>query len=337
MADRDPLEAFLQSLGQLSMTEIVRLQDRLSRELKLRFEKDLALAFSDIVGSTPYFEQFGDEAGRKLQQRHHDLVDHTARAAGGRIVDTAGDGAFFVFPAAEAAAGALIELQKEICRENVGRSREHQLVVRLGFHFGSVLTDGQLVTGESVNLAARVAGSGAPGEIRMTKEAFRELGSVFFRLASRSIGQVALKGVSRPVELLTLDWLDRAVFPDSVRIRETGDEIRLPSKDAISFGRMNDGDGPSSNDVVLTLPDETASRRISRWHFELRRHPDGLVLRQLSDRMTELDGTPVAQGAEVPVRPGTVVRAGRAITLEFFSRAVFQSDQTSDAGSIISQ
>jgi class 3 adenylate cyclase len=334
MADQDSLDAFLRTLGTLSMTEIVRLQDRLSRELKLRFEKSLAVAFSDIVGSTPYFERFGDEAGRKLQQRHHDLVQQAAAAQGGRIVDTAGDGAFCAFPTAEAAANALIELQKAISLENVGYPREHQLVVRLGFHHGPVLTDGQQVTGEAVNLAARVAGSGAPGEIRLTKDAFRELASVFHRLNSRSIGQVALKGVSRAVELLVLEWRDRSLFPDSVRIRETGEELRLPSKDVIAFGRLGEGEGLSANDVVLSLPDEAASRRISRWHFELRRHPQGLVLRQLSDRMTEIDGSTLGQGAEAPIQPGTVVRAGRAITLEFFSRPFPHSEQTSDAGTM---
>ena len=39
----------------LSMTEIIRLQNDLSQELKRRFEKPLALAFSDIVGSTQFF------------------------------------------------------------------------------------------------------------------------------------------------------------------------------------------------------------------------------------------------------------------------------------------
>ena len=45
----------------LSMTEIIRLRDLLSKALTRRFERPLALAFSDVVGSTPYFARFGDE------------------------------------------------------------------------------------------------------------------------------------------------------------------------------------------------------------------------------------------------------------------------------------
>ena len=89
----------LESLGMLSMAEIVRLQELLSRELRRRFEKELALVFSDVVGSTDYFARFGDEAGRRLQQRHFDLLGPPVLAGGGRIVETGGDGAFVVFPA----------------------------------------------------------------------------------------------------------------------------------------------------------------------------------------------------------------------------------------------
>src|SRR6478609_4179276 len=265
MVGNDDDVADLQSsIGRLSMTEIIRLQNRLSAELKRRFERNLALAFSDVVGSTPYFERFGDEAGRKQQQQHFDLLQQTVVPAGGRVVDTAGDGAFFVFPTAEAAATALIALQKEISRANVSRAREHQLDVRLGLHFGPVLTDDQQVTGEAVNLAARVAGSSEPGELRLTKEAFRELSNVFYRLNCRPIGAVRLKGISREVELLTLAWRDRAIFPEGVRLRETGEERLLPAKDTIAFGRLKELDGFAANDVVLALPQEVETRKISR-------------------------------------------------------------------------
>jgi len=316
------------------MTEIIRLQDRLSRELKVRFEKVLALGFSDIVGSTPYFERFGDEAGRKLQQRHFDLLQQVVVPAGGRIVDTAGDGAFLVFPKPEAIAGAFIELQKQISVDNASRTREHQLEVRLGFHCGPVLTDGQHVTGEAVNLAARVASSGAPGEIRMTQEAFREFSNVFYRISSRSIGAVPLKGIAREVNLLTLEWRDRTLFPDSFRVRETGEQIELPLKDIIAFGRLRENDGFPANDVVLSLPDETETRKISRWHFELRRQLDGIVLRPVSDQITEVDGAVVAKGEQVPIKPGSVVRAGRAVTLEFTSRPITPTVETMEAGDL---
>ena len=70
-------------LGTLSMTEIVRLQNQLQNELRRRFERTLLMAFSDIVGSTPYFARFGDAVGRQLHQLHFDLLGAGRRRRAG--------------------------------------------------------------------------------------------------------------------------------------------------------------------------------------------------------------------------------------------------------------
>src|SRR6185369_1040976 len=304
------------------MTEIIRLQDQLSQVLKRRFEKSLALAFSDIVDSTRYFQRFGNEAGRGLQQRHYDLLQKVV--APGRIVDTAGDGAFTCFPSVVDAAHALIHLQKLISDDNLLRQREHQLVVRVGVHFGPVLTDGAQVTGDAVNVCARVAGTAGSGEVRITGDAFRELTDVTLRVACRALPAVELKGVGRPVELMVLDWRDSQIFPTLVVIEETGQELCLPDQDLIAFGRLGQAEGGvPANDILLQHPDPQVVKQISRWHFELRRQSGGFVLRPVSDQLTEVDGAVVEKGREVPVRPGTIVRLAKALTLRFESPSPF--------------
>ncbi len=302
----------------LSMTDIVRLQNQLQQELTRRFEQPMALAFSDIVGSTIYFARFGDAAGRQLQQLHLDLLQTCMRTHEGRVVDIAGDGAFLTFPSTDAAAAAMIKLENEISRHNVTRSREHQLQVRIGIHHGPVLTDGAVVSGDAVNLCARVATSARPGEIRLTREAFQELALVL-RLDCRPVQDAELKGVARAVELLALDWRDHAVFPTRVRVEETREDLELPAQDIISFGRLREHEGRPANDVVLTLADPAQARSISRWHFELRRWPDGFRLRPVSDGLTEVDGVAVAKGDEVKVGPGARIRVARVLTLMLVS------------------
>jgi predicted component of type VI protein secretion system len=81
---------------------------------------------------------------------------------------------------------------------------------------------------------------------------------------------------------------------------------------------------------VLLLPDDTDAK-ISRWHFELRRHPGAFMLRPVSEQLTELDGQLIAKGAEAPIRPGSVVKVGRVLTLEFVSRAPLDSSDAGDA------
>lgn len=303
-------------VGALSMTEIIRLQNLLQQELSRRFERRAALAFSDIANSTAYFERFGDAAGRQLQQLHLDLLGECLTRRQGRIVDTAGDGAFLTFPAADAAIDALIDFQQMVSVDNATRGREHQLQVRIGAHWGPVLTDGTTVTGDSVNLCARVAASAGGGEMRITRDMYYEL-PTRHRLHCRPLGVADLKGVSREVELLALDWRDRSVFPTRLRLEELGEEIELPQQDIVSFGRLRELEGRPANDVVLTLPDPHQAQQISRWHFELRRFADGYRLRPVSEAVTEVNGVAVAKGHEVVVRPGTTVRVGRVLSITF--------------------
>src|SRR6516165_6151454 len=105
-------------LEKVSLTEIIRLQNRLSEVLRRRFSRSLALGFTDIVGSTAYFARFGDEAGRRLQQRHFDLLERALAPRGGRIVDTSGDGAFSCWPTVEAGALALSDFFGLVCNDN---------------------------------------------------------------------------------------------------------------------------------------------------------------------------------------------------------------------------
>ena len=301
---------------QLSMTELIRLQDVLSKAIVRRFEKRLALVFADVVGSTPYFARFGDEAGRKLQQRLYDLVNAAIAPEGGRVVDTAGDGVFLSFESVTQAARAMVNLQRDIVRDNDARAPEHRLHVRIGVHAGPVLTDGVLVSGDSVNFCSRVSGSAAPGEIRLSVAAPGELTDVEMRLRARRQRAVELKGVATPQDLFTLDWLDASKFPSLVRFAD-GNEVRLPTLDVIRFGRLREQDGAVANDVVITLADPNLQSRISRWHFELHRRADGFFLRSVSTSTTDIDGKPVARGEDVLLKPGAKVTLGGALTLEF--------------------
>ena len=316
-------------LSTLGLTEIVRLQNQLQQELRRRFERTLLMAFSDIVGSTPYFARFGDAVGRQLHQLHFDLLGQAASDAHGRVVDAVGDGVFCVFPDAAAGVRGIVAFQQALARENATRAREHQLAVRIGLHWGSALTDGALVTGDSVHVAARVARAAEPGGICLTRQVFLEFDPAL-RLLCQALGTRELKGVAQPVELLELDWRDPAAFPRRILIEETGLQIALPQQDIVSFGRLHEPEGARANDVVLAHPDPARTRQISRWHFELRRAPEGLRLRTLSDGITTVDGKPVGRGVELPVRSGTRIGVAETLTLRLAGRHSGDADDDVD-------
>ena len=306
----------------MTMTQIIRLQTLLSQELASRFERLAALAFTDIVESSAYFTHFGDEAGQRLQQLHFDLLERSltndAQGSLGRIVDTAGDGAFVCFESARVAVQAMMALQNRITIENVNRPRPHQLSVRVGLHWGCVLTDGSQVTGEAVNLCARLVATARASEIRLTRDLFQELSRDLRRLC-RPLGQVSLKGIARSVEPMALLWRDPLRFPSQVVIRESNERIVLPAQDTVCFGRGETVDLTTANDVTLGLPDALAARQVSRRHFELRACAEGYVLRALTHQPTEVDGVTMQRDQELPIRPGSCVRLANVMTLDFGS------------------
>ncbi|MFO1191559.1 MAG: adenylate/guanylate cyclase domain-containing protein [Rhodoferax sp.] len=311
----------------LTMTEIIRLQTALSQELTRRFERTMALAFTDIVESTRYFAQFGDEAGGRLQQLHFDRLEQAVTTHRGRVVDTAGDGAFVIFESAIDAANAMVQLQQLLSTENQARPREHHCKVRIGMHWGPVLTDGEVVTGDSVNLCARIAASAQPGQIRLSRELLTQL-DLTQRQLCRPLPSVPLKGISRPVELLQLPWRDASRFPGQVLVHESGECLPLPSLDTLCFGRGEATQPPGIHDIQLALPDSLATRQISRRHFELHSRAEGFVLKAVSSQLTEVDGVAVPRDQEWPIGPGSIVRLARVATLEFQSTGPADREET---------
>lgn len=300
----------------LSLTEMIRLQNLLAQEVARRFETNLALAFVDIVGSTRYFARFGDVAGRQLQQLLMDLLQEVLPEHGGRIVDTAGDGAFICFATAIGAVDGLRALLRRVSELNEHRTRDHQMTLHSAMHHGRVLSDGVLVTGDAVNLTARMVATAEPGQIRLSRELFQELDPER-RRACHPIGSVELRGAVRPMEMLLLEWHDRSNYPGLVVVRETQQRIVLPQRDIVSFGRLEVVEGMTANDIVLALPDPEHTRQISRWHFELRRRPGGYLLRSVTHQSTVVDGAELRNGQEVMLEPDSTVELAGVMTLDF--------------------
>jgi len=303
-------------LSRLSLAELVELRDRVARELTERFERRLALVFTDVVGSTAYLERFGDVAGRELLHRHHRLVARAMDEVGGRVVDTAGDGAFCVVPEAGDGAVALVRFHNAVLEDNAGVDAAHRLRVRSALHWAPVLADGEHVTGKAVHAAARLCSAAGAGEVRISEPAFLALPATLKPLC-RSADSVEGRGLDAPIANLVLDWRDPRRMPSAVEVVETGVEVPIPFTDTVTIGRLAEFSGRPANDIVVDLPDPTLARRVSRWHLELEITPDGYLLRPVGRGRTEIAGETVPQDDARLVRPGDEVRLAGVATLRF--------------------
>ena len=151
----------------------------------------LTVLFTDIVASTETAAALGDDAWRRLLDRHDDTVRRYLERYRGREVKATGDGFLAVFdgPAravrcAQAIADAVVAIG---------------LQIRAGAHTGEVELRGEDVGGVAVHAAARIAALAGPGEVlasRTVKDLTAGSGIAF---ASR--GSHELKGVPGAWEL----------------------------------------------------------------------------------------------------------------------------------------
>ena len=300
----------------LTLREIIRLQNQLSACLAQRFEKWLAIIFSDIVGSTAYFQRYGDQAGRQIHQQHLDLLAANLEGSDGRIVDTAGDGAFLAFTRIEDATEFSIRFHRAHWQSYRSTLPEHRWQTRMCMHWGPTLTDGITVAGDTVNLCAKLAATACADEILVTSQALSELPKQY-RTACHPTDPIHLAGLPATFEVFQLHWRDPREIPGYLVILETGQKIAIPDISVISCGRFSDQTSGNSNDIILALPDPLLSKRISRWHFELRSEADQLFLRAVSDKPTVVNGINLRKGEQAVIENGACVQLSGVMTLTF--------------------
>lgn len=122
--------------------------------------------FSDIVASTARAARIGDRNWRNVLDRHDELVRKLLTKHGGREIKTTGDGFLALFDAPTRAIRCALAIRDEL--------HSLEIDVRIGMHSGEVEMRGDDVGGIAVNIGARVAAAGAPGDV-LVSSTVREL------------------------------------------------------------------------------------------------------------------------------------------------------------------
>jgi pimeloyl-ACP methyl ester carboxylesterase len=151
-------------------------------------ESDRVLAtilVTDIVASTERAAELGDRAWSELLDRHHSIVREQLRRFRGVEIDTAGDGFLATFDGPGRAIRAAAAIREGL--------RETAIEIRCGLHTGECeRLDGKLA-GIAVHVAARIAGTADPGEIRVSGTVRDLVAGSGIEFADRR--SVALRGV----------------------------------------------------------------------------------------------------------------------------------------------
>jgi class 3 adenylate cyclase len=152
------------------------------------------ILFTDIVSSTELTERMGDVRFREASRVLDAGLRAAIRDAGGAPVDgkLLGDGVLATFPsAAQAIDGA---------RRCLALSAASELGLHIGLHAGDVIREDGNVFGGAVNIAARICGLSAPGEI-LVSDVVRGMGRSSAGVEFEDRGEQEMKGVGEPVRV----------------------------------------------------------------------------------------------------------------------------------------
>jgi class 3 adenylate cyclase len=158
--------------------------------------------FTDIVGSTPLVEALGDDAWQELIRWHDQSLRAIFNRYGGAEVRQTGDGFFVAFEDAAAAIEAAVAVQRSLAEQR--RSQGFAPQVRIGLHEAEASTRAVDFAGRGVHEAARIGSLAGGGQILASVNTVQSAASRFPLSAPRS---VTLKGVSQPVDVVTIEWM----------------------------------------------------------------------------------------------------------------------------------
>ncbi|HEX6579748.1 MAG TPA: adenylate/guanylate cyclase domain-containing protein [Actinomycetota bacterium] len=167
--------------------------------------REVTILFSDLVGSTSLSRQLDAETLRSILHRYFDAMRAAVERHGGRVEKFIGDAVMAVFGvpmlheddalrAVRAASEMRTSLQE--LNDELERQWRVRLDARIGIASGEVVTGGAsaqatLITGPSVNLAARLEQAAHPGEVLLSDPTLR---LVRRDVETEPLGAISLKG-----------------------------------------------------------------------------------------------------------------------------------------------
>ncbi len=159
----------------------------------------VTMLLTDIESSTALLHRLGDRYGTLLREVRG-LLTQTARASGGRVVETRADEFFAAFAQPTDALRAALAVQRELYgRRWVDR---HEVRLRVGIHSGYPTLAEENYLGMAVHTAARICRAAHGGQVIVSGDTRTALGTpIPLGVRLRRLGLFALRGIPDEIEL----------------------------------------------------------------------------------------------------------------------------------------
>ena len=158
-----------------------------------------AILIADVKGYSRLMEDNEEDTVRTVTA-YRDFMTGLIQKQNGRVVDAKGDNLLAEFPSVVDAVRCAVEIQKEIRVKNSDLPENRKMEWRIGINLGDVITEGDTIYGDGVNIAARLEGLAEGGGICISGTAFDQVKNKL-DLGFENLGKHAVKNISEPVRL----------------------------------------------------------------------------------------------------------------------------------------
>lgn len=202
--------------GEENLKELLKERDKIDELMRDKFSKELTIMFTDIEGSTTYFESRGDINGLSMVFRHNELLFPVIEHHQGTVIKTIGDSIMASYPDAVKGVRSAIEMQKTLSDYNATHPKQDQIRIRIGLNAGRGIVQQQDVFGDIVNVAARIESLAEPGQILVSQSVY-EIVRQTDDIICRYFDCTNVKGKEEAVELYRVIWDEEGITLGSKR------------------------------------------------------------------------------------------------------------------------
>ncbi|MEN6616729.1 MAG: adenylate/guanylate cyclase domain-containing protein, partial [Syntrophorhabdus sp.] len=179
--------------------------------------RNIAVLFTDIVGSTRYFKEHGDIRGREMLRTHHRMAISIVEEYGGFLTKEIGDSVLVYFPNPVDALNAAIKMQHKFLSYNEESTPEDQIHLRIGLHYGKVIVEDKDIYGDVVNVAAKLTNFAGRDQIFISHEIY-EVTQDGPSIRYESIDFWNMKDVPHGLKIYKIIWENATYAPPVKRM-----------------------------------------------------------------------------------------------------------------------
>ncbi len=162
--------------------------------------------FADVAGSTAMYENMGDDLARERISKSLDTLISITKRHSGSLVKTIGDEILVYFTDVDQAINAAKYIQETMeddrSPETIGVS------IRIGMQFGSAILEDNDIFGDTVNVAARIAGLAGARQILCTQEMAFLVKNIELTNRMRPFDRLRVKGRKESLDVYMFAWED---------------------------------------------------------------------------------------------------------------------------------